>query len=95
MTTLPTADRTKVFRGIMRYWSQERSTISGINKSDLQSAIDATDNWIDQNQADYVASLPATFRNNSTPAQKILLFCVVATMRASAALAQRLIGGLD
>lgn len=52
-------------------------------KADLRAAVDATDTWIDANQAAWLAALPAAFRNNSTAAQKTNLFMYVVRRRAN------------
>ena len=95
MATLPDSDRQLITTGLMRFWSQLFELISDLSKSELKSAIDATDQWIDDNQASYNAALPVLPRNNLTMAQKTLIFCVVAAFRVSKQFAIRLIGGID
>jgi hypothetical protein len=85
MAELPEETRQQVWRGVMRWWSQEREVLAGMTKSDLRDAIDATDEWIDDNQASYNTALPETARTNLTQAQKTLLFCAVALARVSMA----------
>ena len=94
MATLPTEDREKIHRGIMRYWSQENESIP-IVKADLYAAIEATDDWIDGNQASYNAQLPAAARNSLSQSQKTLLFCVVALARVSIEFLRRVIGDVE
>lgn len=88
-------DRQRVHNGIMRYWSQEREAVTGITKTDLRAAINANDDWIDNNQAAFNAALPEPFRTQATLAQKTLLFCAVAAMRVSPAFARKLFGEVD
>lgn len=92
MAELSTADRQRVWRGLMRYWSGVREALS-LTKAELQTTINETDTWIDDNQAAYKTSL--TYNGLFTAAQLTLIFCVVAAMRVSAAFARRLIGEVD
>ncbi len=49
-----------------------------IGRQDIRAAIDAVDQWIDDNQASFNAALPEAARTNLTAAQKArLLFYVV------------------
>ena len=83
MATLSETDRQKIWRGLMRYWSSIFESTSGFDKDDLQDAVDATDNWIDSNQASFNNALPNPAKSNLTQAQKTLLFCIVALARVS------------
>ena len=95
MTVLPDSDRQLITTGLMRHWSSLFDVISDLSKSELKSAIDATDLWIEDNQASFNTALPVLPRNNLTMAQKTLIFCVVAAFRVSKQFAIRLIGGID
>jgi len=95
MAVLPDSDRQLILMGLMRYWSQLFETISDLSKSELKSAVDATDQWIENNQASFNAALPAIPRSNLTLAQKTLIFCVVAAFRVSKQFVIRLIGGIN
>jgi hypothetical protein len=79
MAELSETDRQRIWRGLMRYWSQ---LFEGTNfsKSDFRAAVDATDTWIDGNQSSFNVSLPQPFRNDATQAQKTLLFCLTAIL---------------
>jgi hypothetical protein len=85
MAELSEETRQQIWRGVMRWWSKENETVAGVTKSDIRDAIDATDEWIDDNQASYNQALPDAARNNLTQAQKTLLFCAVALARVSVA----------
>jgi hypothetical protein len=89
MATLPTEDRTKVFAGLLRYWSNSREPVS-LTKAEFQAAVDATDDWIEANQASFNAALPTAARTNLTLTQKTLLFCAVAMARVSMDFARRI-----
>ena len=97
MAVLSDADRVRVWRGLMRYWSaaDTRETLQGILKADLRDAVNATDDWIDTNAAAFNTSLPLVVRTNLTAGQKLLLFCAVAAMRSAPALAIRIVGEID
>lgn len=88
-------DRLRVWRGLMRHWSNLREPVIGITKEDLFAAVEATDNWIEANQSSYNIALPDAFRNNATQAQKALLFCVIALARVSMDFLRRVIGSVD
>ena len=53
----------------------------GITKSELRSAINATDEWIDDNAASYNSSIPQPARGAMTEKQKTLMFMIVASKR--------------
>jgi len=94
MAVLSVADRARVHRGLMRWWSnlQEAQPWS---KADLLAAVNATDAWIDSNQTSFNNTLPNPFKTNATLAQKTLLFCCVATARVSLAWLRALLGEID
>ena len=94
MATLPGLDRYRIYRGLMRYWSNVWEPI-GVNKADLKAAVDATDEWIEDNQVSYNSALPNPFKTQATQAQKTLLFCAVALMRVSGAFLRRVLGEVD
>ena len=94
MAQLPTEDRQRIWRGLMRPWSNEREAVA-ILKADVLAAGNATDTWIDNNQASYNTALPEAARNNLTTAQKTLLFCAVALARVSIPFLRRVFGEVD
>ena len=94
MAELSTEDRERIWRGIMRWWSNVREPV-GISKDELLAAVNATDIWIDSNQASYNTALPVAARDNLTQAQKTLLFCCVALTRVSIAFLRRVVGEVD
>ena len=92
MANLSTTDRQRIWRGLMRYWSNHRTPVTG-DKAELYTTVVETDTWIDDNAADYVGSL--TYGDNYDAVQKTLIFCCVAAMRVSptvATLLRRLLG---
>lgn len=78
MAALPDVDRNRVWRWFMR----RNTEACGFTKTDLRSAVDATDQWIDANAASFNTALPQPFRGQATTAQKTLLLCWVAMRRA-------------
>jgi hypothetical protein len=61
---------------------RENVAAISVTKTQLRAAVDATDQWIEDNQAAYNTALPVAFRNAATLGQKTLLFCFVAMRRA-------------
>ena len=94
MAVLPTEDREKITKGLMSYWSVLWELLD-LSVQDLQAAVNATDQWIDDNQVSFNLALPQVARDNLTPIQKTLIFCVVAAYRVSQAFAVKLLGGLN
>jgi len=94
MAQLSDADRARIWRGLMRYWSNLREWAHSPNQ-DLRGAVDATDAWIDDNQASYNAALPEAARNALTTFQKTLLFCAVALARVNTAMLRRIFGEVN
>lgn len=95
MATLVEADRLRIFRGLMRFWSGIGETLTGLLKSDLKAAVDATDQWVDDNAISYNSALPLAFRTNATPSQKSLLLVGVVLMRFNLDLLKRIFGEVD
>jgi hypothetical protein len=53
----------------------------GITKADLRAAVDATDQWIEDNSVAFNAALPQPARGALSATQKTLLFVYVAMRR--------------
>ncbi|MFI9817591.1 hypothetical protein [Saccharothrix variisporea] len=85
MALLDATNRLRVWAQSMRDWP---GTLGGVTKAQLQAAVDATDQWIEDNQTSYNNALPVAFRSNATLAQKTFLFCYVAMRRAGRLRAQ-------
>jgi hypothetical protein len=95
MAALPTASRVQIWRGLMRFWSELRETVTTVTKSDLQAAVNAADDWVDANAASFNTALPATFRANASTSQKSLLLVAVVLMRFNVELLKRVFGEVD
>lgn len=97
MAILSEEDRQRVWRGLMRWWSVvgRGDAPGGLLKADLRAAVDATDTWIENNQAAFNSALPAAARSGLTLTQKTLLFCAVALARVGLATLRSLFGEVD
>ena len=68
-------------------WSEFMSSLSsifelmGLSKPDLRAAVNATDQWIEDNQASFNNALPAAAKAALTSKQKVRLFMAVAQKR--------------
>ena len=95
MAALPGADRLRIWRGLMRFWSAEFEEVANLSKADLRAAVDATDDWIDANAASYNSALPVAARTNLSAAQKTVLFCAIALMRVGIGFLKRVFTEVD
>jgi hypothetical protein len=83
MAVLSDEERRRTWGHLMRAWSAGPGSASiPVNKTDLRAAVDATDAWIEANQASFNSALPQPFRGAATAPQKTLMFCYVAMRRA-------------
>lgn len=92
MAALPNSERLRVWRGVMRFWSNIGEGIPNVTKADLQAAINAADNWADSTAASYNLALPIAFRNNATAGQKALLLAVVVLARFAPSFIRQALG---
>ncbi len=71
---------------VMREWAKrefvEKRMTATLNTNDIKPAIDATDIWIENNQASFNAVLPEPFKSTATAEQKTLMFVYVAMKRS-------------
>lgn len=81
MSILSDPDREDVWAQTMRDFSSIREDTGGLNKADLRAAIDATDQWIEDNAAAYNLALPVAARTALTAGQKLRVFMAVANRR--------------
>ena len=80
MAVLTNADRQELWAEYMRFSSNTREEI-GLSKDELRTAVDATDDWINANQASFNDALPIAAKSNLTQKQKVRLFLEVAQKR--------------
>jgi hypothetical protein len=77
MALLPDTDRERA----AAQWMRDNREPTAFTKAQLRAALDATDAWIQSNDAAYNTALPQPFRGAATAGQKTLLFCYVAMRR--------------
>lgn len=80
MAVLNEANRVGVWAGFQRGESRIRRTL-GLTKDEVRAAVDATDDWIDDNAASFNAALPQPARSALNAEQKLKLFLTVAQRR--------------
>ncbi len=81
MALLSNSIKQDIWAKFMRALSDRRDTIGGLNKSDLRAAVDATDQWINDNAASFNTALPLEARSAMSARQKAWLFMLVAGER--------------
>jgi hypothetical protein len=94
MATLPLNDQQKIWRGLMRYWSKDQTAIN-ILKSDLLSAVQAIDTFLDNNSAAINNAFPIEARTNLSTGQKAIIVALVALARWNPSFLSNIIGGVD
>lgn len=77
MTLLIEEDRRELWAKFMKEASAIWEKLD-LSKSDLRAAVDATDQWIEDNQASFNQALPLPARTALTQKQKVRLFMEVA-----------------
>jgi hypothetical protein len=81
MAVLSSAERAVIAAHVQRP-QQAFGALGALTKAELRAAVDATDQWIDDNASSFNVALPQPARNVLTSQQKTLLFCLVALRRA-------------
>jgi len=77
MAVLSESDRVEVWASYMR----DNVEAISVTKQDLRAALDATDQWIDDNAGGYNIALPVAARTALSAKQKAMLFMYVASKR--------------
>jgi len=85
MAVLDATNRLRVFNQIMR---DNVFSTAGFTKAEFKAAVDATDQWIEDNQTAYNTALPQPFRGAAGLPLKTFVFCYVAMRRAGKLRAQ-------
>ena len=80
MAVLTNTDRQQLWAEFMRFSSTIREEL-GLSKSELRAAVDATDQWIGDNQASFNNALPVASKAALSQKQKVRLFRAVAQKR--------------
>jgi hypothetical protein len=78
---LPLADQVRVANQLMR---DNEAETGPITKAELLATVQATDAWIDANQAAWVASLPPAAASGLSATQKTWVFAYVLMKRIGA-----------
>jgi hypothetical protein len=58
-------------------WMRENITSCSFTKTDLQAAVAAADQWVEDNTASYNTALPQPFRSSATADQKAWVLAYV------------------
>ena len=95
MAVLSQNVRNQLWRGVMRYWSNQHDTVDGLLKSDIQEAVNAADDWANTNAASFNTALPVAFRTNATATQKALLLACVVLARFDPTIVRSILGEVD
>lgn len=82
MAVLSDSDRQLVTRDWVRKIFVELGNTANMDHSTIKAAVDAADQWADDNAAAFNAALPVAFRTTATTAQKTLLLSYVILKRA-------------
>ena len=94
MATLSEANLRKIWRGLMRYWSNQRE-LTAFEKAGLYDAIVAIDTFLNDNATAINNAFPAAFRTSATASQKSVILAAVALARYNPDLLRQLIGEVD
>lgn len=81
MAFLSRAERKKVASPWVKKVIRGLGQSEGQTFTDLEAAVQYTEDWIEANQADYVAGLPQPFKGDADASAKILLFVYTAMKR--------------
>lgn len=73
-------ERAACTTGYMRELSRIAAAL-GVTKAQLRAAVDAADQWCDDNATSFNTALPTAFRNAATNSQKNLLLTYVLRRR--------------
>jgi hypothetical protein len=80
MAVLSDNDRLATWANLMREFSNLRSSV-GITKAELRAALNAVDQWAEDNAAEFNLALPQPARGSLTAKQKALLLMFVIAKR--------------
>ncbi len=80
MATLPEADRTTIWSHFMKICSSLSEKLN-LTKSDVKEAVDAADQWVEDNQTSYNDALPLAARTNLNSRQKARLLMEIVKRR--------------
>lgn len=81
MAILSDPERVACWLEFMRDAANINAGASGLTKAQIRAAIDATDQWIEDNAAAFNLALPAAVRAALTAKQKAILYSIVSLRR--------------
>ncbi len=82
MAILTRQERKNIGSPWIRKVYQEAAKAADLSFTEIEAAIQDTEDWIDANQASFVAALPEPFKSKTNGAEKTLLFVYVTMKRA-------------
>ena len=82
MAVLTRQEKKKIASPWVRKVFEEARKTGNLSLSDLEPAIQDTEDWIRANQVSYLAALPEPFKSKTNGPEKTLLFVYVAMKRA-------------
>ena len=68
--------------GILAFLCRKYGYGGGLTKANMQAAINAADQWVDDNAASFNSALPTEARTMLTADEKTIVLCYVALKRA-------------
>jgi len=77
MAVMDATDRAQAWINIMRTLRTEVDLSDSSVRDAILAAVADVDDWVDDNQASYVAALPEPFKSTSTPRQKAAVLALV------------------
>ena len=77
MAVLVDSDR----QGVWARWMRDNTSSCSVNKPDLRTAVNAIDQWVDDNAASFNLAIPQPARANLTAKQKAWLLTYVIRRR--------------
>lgn len=80
MATLSEGARREIWRKLMKQWSKDRTPTS-LLAVEVKAAVDAVDQWIDDNAVSYNNALPAAAKAAMSAGEKARLLSMVALAR--------------
>lgn len=83
MPVLNPSQRAAVWAALMET-AQEAGVPGSVLKADLREAVDAADQWVEDNASSFNSALPAKFRTAADVSQKIVLLSYVLERRRRA-----------
>lgn len=82
MAVLTRAERKKIASPWVRAVIRDLGESKNLTSTDIMDAAQATEDWIQTNQASFVAALPEPFKSNTNATAKTRLFVYTAMKRA-------------